>query len=150
MALKDLISDSAKLTEEAIEKIVKPYVGYDVEGKRLTLNPAFGKLGVKQKIIVYLVALRGWPFVIEGNDLPSSETPAEMEKKLSIPGGSLRPALRDLSDAHIISEVDHRYSVEPASLNDLSAILDGSSAGRAPRRKQKGNARKATPKGKAA
>lgn len=137
MALKDLISDSGKVTEEAVEKIVAPYVGYDVKGKTITLRPAFGKLGSKQKVLVYLVALQGWPFVTDSKDISTSVPPAELQKKLSIPGGTLRPLLRDLSDAHIISENTHRYSVEPAGLYEVSAIIDGSSEGGASPRKRK-------------
>jgi hypothetical protein len=141
MALKDLISDSSKLTEEAIEKIVTPYVGYDVNGKTITLRPAFSKLGNKQKVLVYLAALRGWPFVTDNSEIATSGQPADMEKKLGIPGGSLRPTLRDLTDEHLITEKDHRYSLEAASLYDVSGIIDGSVSSKSRKGKTKANSK---------
>lgn len=124
MALKDLIAERGALDEAAIERIVEPYVRYDVDAKEIHFMPAFAALSNKAKILVYLVALQGWRFVLD-ESMPSDARPAEIEAATGIPGGSLRPVLRGLSETHHVSEKDSRYSVRGTSLPVIEAELSG-------------------------
>ena len=146
MALRDLVAQSSVMAEEAIEKIVKDYVRYDPEAGDIAFTPEFAALGNKSKILVYLVALLGWSFVTEESVVTSTK-PSDIDHKLGIPGGSLRPLLKDLKDRHLISTGDTGYSVRAASLAAIERELDsgvGVSNPQAGRRRKSSSKRKAT------
>lgn len=124
MALKDLIAPKGAFEEAAIEKIVGPYVRYDVDHKEIVLLPPFRGLSNRGKILVYLVALQGWRFVTD-DVLPNDARPADLELATGIPGGSLRPTLRELCDQHVLTERDSRYSIRGTSLPTVEAEIDG-------------------------
>jgi len=128
MALKDLITQRAAMAEEQIEEIVAPYVGFDVNERAIVLLPAFARLTNKQKVLVYLVALQGWPFVTE-DGVSTIAAPAELEKVLRIPGGSLRPVLMELKERHLIMGSGKNYSVNAAHLEDIKAEIGGANNG---------------------
>src|SRR5690606_20377910 len=88
VALKDLIVSHAELTEEQIENFVSPYARYDLVAISIVLLLNAMSLSIRQRVIVYLVALRGWPFVVSEDAPPTSATPAELERSLQIPGGT--------------------------------------------------------------
>ncbi|WP_152613441.1 hypothetical protein [Inquilinus limosus] len=133
MALKDLVASKASLTEEAIEEIVSDYVRFDVDQKTVFLTPESHKLSNKAKILIYLTALQGWPFVID-EIVPSDAKPSEIEDHTGIPGGTLRPILKELKDRKIIFEKGGRYSVHSAALRTIKSETDGPSNGTRERR----------------
>ena len=124
MALKDLVAEKGSLDEAAIERIIGPYVRYDIEAKEIAFMPAFAGLSNKAKILVYLVALQGWKFVTD-DPIPSDARPADIEVVTGIPGGSLRPTLRGLCDNHVLFERDSRYSVRGTNLPVIEVELNG-------------------------
>ncbi|MCI0429242.1 MAG: hypothetical protein L0210_01680 [Rhodospirillales bacterium] len=116
MALKDLITKRAVMAEEQIEEIVSQYVGYDVDEKSIVPKAPFASLSNKQKVLIYLVALQGWPFVTK-DEVLTSASPSELEKALRIPGGSLRPMLVDLKERHVIVGGGKSYAVSAVHLD---------------------------------
>jgi hypothetical protein len=126
VALKDLVVSHAELTEEQIEKIVADYARYDPTAKSVVLLPSAMDLSNKQRVIVYLVALRGWPFVLTEDTPPTNASPAELERALQIAGGSLRPILKELKDSRLIEATDGRYSANPVTFPFLETQLQGS------------------------
>jgi hypothetical protein len=122
MPLKDLTVNTAELTEKWIEDIVAPYVNYDVEEKRIILRPSAASLPAKKKVLIYLVALRGWPFIEEG--VPTSAKPGQIGEALGIQGGSLRPVLKDLKDSNFVSVSGQSYSVSLAALSSVKEQVE--------------------------
>lgn len=124
MALKDLVAHKAALTEEAIEKIVANYVRYDTSVGEIHFTPDGVALKNDKKVLVYLTAILGWPHVTD--DTPEVTTkPADLEKALGIPGGTLRPLLKTLKDGHLIGANKGSYAVRPANLDAIGAIVRG-------------------------
>ena len=124
MALKDLVAERGAFDEAAIERIVEPHVRYDIDAKEIHFTPAFRGLSNKMKILVYLVALQGWRFVTD-EAVPADARPGDVKAATGIPGGSLRPTLRELSENHHVSENDSRYSVRGTSFPSIEAELNG-------------------------
>lgn len=122
MALKDLVVSNAQLTEAQIEELVAPYIRYQVGAGAIIFRPAAAKLTNKQRLLSYLVALQGWPHLGE-EQRPTSATPAELGRGLNIDGGSLRPILKQLKDAHLVMATGRSYSVANASVEDLRGEL---------------------------
>jgi len=122
MALKDLTIKGSVLTEKQVEEIVSKYVRYDVEEKQIHFLPAFTPLKTRDKILVYLVALNGWPFLSK-EPLPLEASPATIGKATNVPGGTLRRTLMELKDAHLISSTGRLYRVHSAALGQIKNIL---------------------------
>jgi hypothetical protein len=60
-------------------------------------------------VLVVLVALMGWEHVVD--EVREVDTrPADIEALTGIHGGTLRPTLKKLKDAHLIASVDGHYS----------------------------------------
>src|SRR5262249_28431901 len=130
MALKNLIASKAELAEADIEGIVSPYVRYDVDEKEGTLTAERATLPLRAKVLVYLVALQGWPFVLQ-EQVPTDATPAEIGDHLGMAGGSVRPTLTYLRDKHLVVPKGRRYAVRASSLRAVKAELEaGGTQGR--------------------
>ena len=114
MPLKDLTIKGTVLREKQIEELVSDYVRYDPDTKEIILLPSASTLKNKAKILVYLVALQGWPFVVK-DPVSTDATPAGLEHALHIPGGTLRPILKELKDSHMILARGRSYSIHPSA-----------------------------------
>jgi hypothetical protein len=125
VALSDLVVSQAELTESQIEELIEPYVRYDAMAKRLVLLPPASNLSNRQRVIAYLVALSGWPFVLSDDLPPIALTPAELGSALNIPGGTLRPILKTLKDERLIQVNEGRYSVNHVTFPFLKKQLSG-------------------------
>jgi hypothetical protein len=142
MALKNLVASKAELAEADIEGIVSPYVRYDADEKEVTLTAAGAALPIRAKVLVYLVALQGWPFVVK-EQVPTDATPSEIGDHLGMAGGSVRPTLTGLRDRHLVVVKGGRYVVRASSLGAVEAELAAigtegrSRAGFKPRRRAK-------------
>ena len=153
MALKDLVLSKATLTEEVIEKIVSGRVHYDVDECTISLTASGASLPAKKKLLTYLVALQGWPYVTDSS-VHTDASPAELEQQLGIPGGTIRPMLTELRDKHLLSNKGGRYSVRAGGLHAITAELQGTAmpdevkpASAAPRRSRASSAENRRVKG---
>ena len=124
MALKDLTTKGSVLTEKQVEEIVSKYVRYDVEKKQIHFLFDFGPLKNRNKVLVYLVALHGWHFLTK-DTMPLEAAPATIGKAINVDGGTLRPTLKELKDAHVISATGKLYGVHSAALGKIKDILQG-------------------------
>lgn len=124
MALKDLVADRNKITEDMIEDIISDYVRYDPSTYEIVLTPQGVNLNNDAKVLVVLVALMGWKYVVE--DVPKIDTkPAALEALTGIPGGTLRPVLKKLKDSHLLGVSEGSYSVRIANLDAVARAVKG-------------------------
>ena len=128
MALKDLVASKSSLAEDVIERIISDYVRFDPDHKEIVFTPEAHGLSNKAKTLIYLVALQGWPYVME-ETVPLDAKPGEIEEQTNIAGGTLRPLLKELKDRNVISERGGRYSVRAAALRTIQGELGGMAAG---------------------
>jgi hypothetical protein len=122
MALKDLVADRSKLTEAAIEEIVRDYVRYDPETHEVVLTPAGLALSNDAKVLVILVAIAGWQYVVD-EVRPVDTQPAALEQMTGIAGGTLRPTIKKLKDAHLVVATSEGYSVRVANLDAIGSVI---------------------------
>jgi len=135
MALKDLVGTKSAHAEELIESIVRGFITYDEEAREVALTTDGMRLGNRPKALVYLTALLGWPFVTD-EPTPTEAKPAEIERATGIAGGSLRPLLKELLEARLLTVRDSRYSARPTSLTAIAVEL-ASPVFAAPRKRRK-------------
>lgn len=127
MALKDLVADSSKLTEAAIEEIIRDYVRYDPGTYEIVLTPAGLALSNDAKVLVILVAIAGWQYVVD-EVRPIDTKPAALEQITGIAGGTLRPTLKKLKDAHFVVSASDGYAVRVANLDAIGRVIAGEKA----------------------
>lgn len=122
MPLKDLTIKGTVLLEKQVEELVFDYARYDPEAKEIVLLPAANSLKNRAKVLVYLVALQGWPFVTK-DPVPTDATPGSIEHALHIPGGTLRPILKGLKDSHMVLAKGRSYRIHPAALTQIKDVI---------------------------
>lgn len=122
MALKDLVSDGSKLTEAAIEEIVRDYVRYDPDTYEVVLTPAGLALSNDAKVLVLLVGIAGWQYVVD-EVRPVDTQPAALEQMTGIAGGTLRPILKKLKDAHLVVATSQGYAIRVANLAGIGGVV---------------------------
>jgi hypothetical protein len=142
MALKDLVASKASLAEGAIEEIVGDFARFDPDHRVIIFTPEAHELSRKAKVLIYLVALQGWPFVLD-EPVPVDAKPGEIEEHTGIPGGTLRPMLKELKDRNVIIERGGRYSVRAAALRAIKEEIDGLSSSSRSRRSRLASAQEA-------
>ncbi|TPN62578.1 hypothetical protein FJ986_25405 [Mesorhizobium sp. B1-1-1] len=127
MALKDLVADRSKLTEAAIEEIVRDYIRYDPGTYDVVLTPAGLALSNDSKVLVVLVAIAGWQYVVD--EVRAVDTkPAALEHMTGIAGGTLRPTLKKLKDAHLVVSTSDGYAIRVANLDAIGRVIEGEKA----------------------
>lgn len=127
MALKDLVADRSKLTEATIEEIVRDYIRYDPGTYDVVLTPAGLALNNDAKVLALLVAIAGWQYVVD-EVRPVDTKPAALEQMTGIAGGTLRPTLKKLKDAHLVVSTSDGYAVRVANLDAIGRVIAGEKA----------------------
>lgn len=127
MALSNHTIDSTKVAEEQVEAIIDGKIKYDPINCSLVFLPATRDLSNDKKILVYLTALRGWPFLLKINTPAEDASPLEITRVTGIPGGSARPLLRALADRKIIDVKKGRYQLPSHNLAVVASLLSGQS-----------------------
>lgn len=122
MPLSDLLVDENEVTEEQISALIKEYIRYDKTTYRVIPTPDFNKLNAKQKVYVFLAAQHGKKFLTTEAS-STGVSPTEIEEQIKIKGGTLRPTLRALLDANLISQSKDGYFIHAAALSYSSQLF---------------------------
>jgi hypothetical protein len=70
-----------------------------------------------------LVAVLGWKYLDE--EVQVSTKPSDLEARLGIAGGTLRPLIKKLKDANLLVTVDGHYSVRVSNLHAIGSAVRG-------------------------
>lgn len=125
MTLKDLTISLDRITEEAVEAIVKDFVRYDTE-KRITIFTKEGRaLPNKLKVLVFLVGQHGWQYILpDASASPAVEkSPQEISKATNIKGGTVRPLLKTLASEGLVYKSGAGYIVPQEAIPQVSELL---------------------------
>lgn len=127
MPLKDLTIDKSKATENLIESIIKPYIRYDTNSKSIFFLPGAEELNNIKKVLVYLVALKGWKFVTD-EPTPYEAKPDTISKHTGTKGNTLRPILSGLKERKIIIVKSGKYSIPDFNIQNVKSIVEKEAA----------------------
>jgi len=124
MSLKDLLVSKAKVTEEEIKETIDGYVGYDADALEVVLLPGSAKLDATKKILLYLVALRGWRYVVDAPPKVAAK-PGEISEHLGIGGGTVRPVLKKLKEGRVVRKKGGEYMVPEHNFHYVRELVRG-------------------------
>ena len=122
MALKDLKASKAQATEKTLEKIIAPFARYDESVQEVVMLPQASALSPTNQILVYLVARKGWRFVVN-DPPPEAAKPSDVQAATGLPGGTVRPSLMTLKKKRIVVAREGRYSVPDHNLLHVTSML---------------------------
>jgi len=149
MPLKDLTTEKAKVTEQKLESILKDYVRWDPRGEEIILLPSSAHLRNTQRVLVYLLARKGWQFILTTKGPEEAVKPGHIEKGTGIPGGTLRPILKTLKEGKTVVCVSGRYMVPDHNIDAVGRDI-ATTPDRAPKARPRTGPRKAKQRGSGA
>ena len=124
MALKDLKIDQGQMLEELIESSVSSHIRYDINQKAVIFLPeALRNLSVQKKILIYLLALRGWPYVIESTDISQEAQPKDIAKAIMENGSTVRNNLQSLLKDGLILKGTTKYSISQIAITRIEDFM---------------------------
>lgn len=129
MSLKDHTIDSSKISEEQIENIITGNVKYDPARKTVVLLPNTRSFSNEKRVLLYLTALLGWPFVTDEDVPEGAASPQEVSKRTNVPGGSVRPLLGALTEKQIIGKQQGKYFLPSHNLGLVQEALSTDGVG---------------------
>lgn len=109
MSIRELMVKSSEIGEEAMEKILKPYVRF-VDNGEIAFNGPFFALSADDKIGIALVAKDSWRYIPGKENLAGGMKNVELEKATLLPGNTVRPTVKKSRDKGLIkTEKDIHY-----------------------------------------
>ena len=105
-----------------LAQLIFPFAGVNPESGDVHFKPTADDLTAKQKILVFLLcrlALSTRPNTI----FTAAASPIEIEKATMLPGGTLRPKLRELVKTRVVVKSGDGYYVHVSSLHRAKEIL---------------------------
>lgn len=124
MSLKQHTVRKREVTEQAIAAVIADRCKYDVELGEVVLLPAFSALRARLKILVYLVALRGWQFLKPGTGSERAG-PTDIARAVGLPSGTVKPLLRELATGNILHARNGAYMVPDHNIAHVERLLSG-------------------------
>ena len=135
MVLKDLIANRDEDLEKKIEELISGRIHYGLDPHEIVFTFEGSSLSNMAKVLTYLVATLGWKYVDENFTLPSTK-PADLAEALGIPGNTLRPILKKLTDKKLIKNTNGEYSIREANIANIERTLKDKTKSAAVRKKK--------------
>lgn len=124
MALKDLIIDDKKASEELIESIIMDYVRIGQSSNNVIFTSlANSTLNNKQKVLVYLVARKAIKFLDQNQDFVEKVKPDIISKELHLVGATTRVILRRLAADGVIYSEKGEYFIPNHELIQIKSLI---------------------------
>lgn len=124
MALKDLTIDQAEILEELIENTVGASIRYDINQKAVVFLPeALRSLSIPKKILIYLLALKGWPYVLESADVSQEAQPKDISKVIMENGSTVRNNLKSLLKEGFVQKNVTKYSISTVATTRIGDFI---------------------------
>ncbi len=125
MGLEKLLVTEEAVTEDVLERILADFVRLAQDTRRAILTPSGVNLPARPKVLLVLAAQHAWRFiqpVQKGNlALPIAEIGAQT----GLPGNTLRPVLKQLTDSHILEPLSKGvYRLPPHSLPQVEREIE--------------------------
>jgi len=121
MALQDLVINNKQISADLVENLLKGRVELIQEGRKVSLTKDGMRLPNRSKILLFLVSGKAWE-LLDGKEWSSS--PGVMEEILGIPGNTLRPILKSLTDIFLVKSDKGKYQILSKGIYELETILD--------------------------
>lgn len=127
MALKNLIIDQDVLQEQLIEDLLSTYIRYDINNKAVVFVPEkINELSSPHKIVIYLLALKGWKYVSDSLDVSLVAKPKDIAGAIMENGSTIRSHLQILLKKGLIQKSSAGYSIPPIAINMVRGYLQSS------------------------
>lgn len=120
MALKDLIVTNQQISEDLIENVLKGKVELIQEGHIIILTKQGSAFPNRIKILLFLAGGKAWELL---DSAGLSFSPGAIEEALNIPGNSLRPLLKELSDNYLTRNDKGKYQITSKGIYELEIEL---------------------------
>lgn len=119
-ALQALIVDDTAIQDEILAGLLRDRIQLTASGGIIFTSASSG-LNVRSRA---LIGLLGAAALARLNKRPQTAiTPKELEILIGIPGGTLRPALRELVSRRLIRATKGRYDVPPYAIEAVRQVL---------------------------
>ena len=122
MVLMDLVVDRDEDLEKKIEGLISGRIRYRLDPHEIVFTFEGSSLSNLAKVLTYLVAALGWKYVDENFSVPRTK-PADLGEALGIPGNTLRPILKNLTDQNLIERSNGEYFIQVVNLVQVERTL---------------------------
>lgn len=122
MALKDLIINNAKISEDILDKVLSENVNLISEGHSVVLTEKANKFPNRERVLFYLCGKEAWKLLEEKEEIMTITS--ELEKNLGIKGNTLRPILKYLKDHYQVESQKGKYFILPQGIFALQNFLN--------------------------
>src|SRR5215213_4099765 len=99
--LEELVVDAREIDRELVATFLRPYLRIDSSSSGIIPMPAWAEVPNEARVVLYLVARKAMRAL--GLLEEEAGSPLEIERATGIPGGSVRPALKRLLKARLVT-----------------------------------------------
>lgn len=125
MSLQDLVINNKQISTELLEGLLKDRVELIQEDKKVNLTKKGIQLPNRGKILLFLTGGKAWEF-LDGAAWTTS--PNDMQEYVGIPGNTLRPILKELTDNFLVKNENGKYQILPKGIYELETMLEKKTA----------------------
>ena len=114
-------SEEDLLNRELLARALDGLAYVDKDRAKVLLTPDGAARSAREKLIIYLLGKKALRAV--GSEIKEETGPKEIEKATGMPGGTVRPRLRQLAKEGIVAKREEGYYVPVFNLEDAAKVL---------------------------